>query len=39
MIQSPLLLALSFAPAAPLAAAQPARDAADAQTLYHHVKP
>ena len=43
MIQPPLRLALSFAPAgthaAPLAATQPAQDAADTQALYRHVKP
>ncbi len=39
MIQPPLRLALSFAPAAPLAAAPPAKQAADAQTLDPHVKP
>jgi hypothetical protein len=39
MIQHPLPLALPFAPAAPLAAVRPAREAANAQTLCHHVTP
>jgi len=43
MIQPPLRLALSFAPAgthaAPLAAAPPARETPDVQSLCRHIKP